>query len=170
MKKILIFSILCSIILCSCQKKGIDAFQGDYSFKTSGTVTVQRQASILDTVTHAAYTFNLPNEIGQLNISTLDKHNDSVLVVLNYLNGEVIVTQGYCQGQAITLKSFQRNALNLNIDAQTSVKSPIKVRAEGTIYDDNTIVFDMTYRGKVSIGMLTYKVDSDDVRMVAYRN
>ena len=46
----------------------------------------------------------------------------------------------------------------------------IKVSGTGHIYDDNTIVFDMRYNGKGTIGSVTYKIKDKDVTMVAYRN
>ena len=90
--------------MASCQKSGINAFKGDYSFKSSGEVSVQRTTTIIDTtIIPAKFNFTLPNEIGQLEIRTLDRKEKSVVVVMNYMNNEVIVVHGTCEGQTITL-------------------------------------------------------------------
>ena len=171
MKKTVFFTSLCILIaLCSCTKSGLNTFCGDYSFKTSGSVTVQRLDLPMDSITPAAFTFSLPNEIGQLEIATLDRRNDSVIVIMNYLNGEVLVTHGHCENEELTLNTFQRNALNISIDSEMDFRTPIKVKGVGHYYDDNTLVFNMSYNGWVQLGPLFYKVDGDNIQMVAYRN
>lgn len=171
MKKTILFVTLCCLfVLSACSKSGLDAFRGDYSFKTSGLVTIQRQATLFDTVPPAAITFELPHEIGQLNIATLDGHEDKAVVIINYLNDDVIVTEGFCDGNVIELNEYQRSPMDFSIDAQTNIQAPMTVRAVGHLYDQDNLLFSMTYHGKVKVGSLTYHIDGEDVKMVAYRN
>lgn len=167
-----IFCILCCLVaMASCQKSGINAFKGDYSFKSSGEVSVQRTTTIIDTtIIPAKFNFTLPNEIGQLEIRTLDRKEKSVVVVMNYMNDEVIVVHGTCEGQTITLDEYQRNALIISIDSYLSSSCVINVNAEGHIYDDNTIVFDMVYDGTATIANIDFKIQGEDIHMVATRN
>ena len=158
------------LALASCQKSGLNAFRGSYSFKSSGEVTVQRPASIFDTVPPAAYTINLPNEIGQLEISALDQKNDSVVVVLNYYDGNVVATHGRCQDREIVLKEFSYNNLKLTIDGNLNVESPVRVSAIGHIYDGNTIILNLSYRGYAMVGLLRYNISGDNIMLVANRN
>jgi hypothetical protein len=167
-----IFCILCCLVaMVSCQKSGINAFQGDYSFKSSGVVSVQRTTPIISpSIVPPTFNFTLPNEIGQLEIRALDRREKSVVVVMNYMNDEVIVVNGTCDGQTITLNEFQRNGFSISVDSYVSSRCFVNVKAEGRIYDDNTIVFNMVYSGIASIANIVYNIQGDNIHMVATRN
>lgn len=160
------------LALTSCHKSGIKLFSGDYSFKTSGEVYIVAEAEIQgdDIIIPAALVVSLANEVGQLNISVSDKDNDEVIVVINYLNGDVITTTGTCDGNTIELDEFQRYILPVSISTWSGMSSTITVRGTGHIYEDDMIVFDMSYNGKGILGDVTYVIKDKDVQMVAYRN
>jgi len=169
MKKTGILMALCCLIaLASCQKKNAPQYLGDYSFKTSGHVTARSTY----TTTHNSFDITLKDEIGQLQISTLDRENDSVVVAMNFLNGEVIVTHAYCDDKEIILKKFHRSALNISFDliGLLDVACGVDVYARGTIYDNNMIVFNMVYDGEAVLGPITYDIYGNDIHMVATRN
>ena len=171
MKKALLFSVLlASLTLASCQKSGVNLFVGDYSYKTTGSVTVQRQLSLFDSEIPPAYEVELPSDLGQLQIATLDRKADSVVVIFNQLNGDVLVTHARCEDNEITLLKFQREILMLSIDANNDLKFPVTISGEGHIYDGKTILFNLSYKGKAKVGDLTYNLQGEDVNMVAYRN
>ena len=102
--------LFCALLvaLASCQKKNAPLFRGDYSFKTSGSVTLDE---INAEDEPASFTVSLPNEIGQLEISALDNGKDSVLVVMNTMGGEVVVTHAFCKDNEIFLRDFKKNTL-----------------------------------------------------------
>ena len=152
--------------LVSCQRKNAPLFCGDYSFKTSGSVTAQNTF----TSEPAEFHISLSNEIGQLQIANLDRKKDSVVVMMNYLNGEVIVTHAYCKGQDITFKDFKRNALPVSIDGLIDVVCEVNVKAKGTMYDGNTLILNMIYDGEAAVGPIEYNLHGDDIHMVATRN
>ena len=173
MKRILIALVfLCMVALTSCQKSGVNLFVGDYSFKTSGEVSIMVEASIdsLNIPIPALLNIDLSTDIGQLNISVSDKKNDEVIVIFNYLNGDIVVTKGICDKKTIELDEFKRHILPISITTFANASSDIKVSGTGQIYDEDTIVFDLTYNGKVSIGSVTYKLKDKKITMVAYRN
>lgn len=173
MKRFIPILICCLIALSSCHKSGVNLFAGDYSFKTSGELSITAQAVIdsSNIVIPAVLNANLSNDIGQLNICVSDKKNDEVIVVFNYLNGDVVVTNGNCDGKNIYLDDYQRNTLPVSINIPLTPSSTyITVSASGQMYDDNMIVFDMNYNGSVTIGSVTYKIKDKDIKMVAYRN
>ena len=89
---------------------------------------------------------------------------------MNYMSDEVIVVHGTCEGQTITLDEFQRNALSISVDSYVSSNCVVNVKAEGHIYDDNTIVFNMVYNGTATIANIDFKIQGDNIRMVATRN
>ena len=167
----LFLSLVLMIALTSCHKSGVNLFVGDYSFKTSGEISIKAETEIDDNdiTIPASLDVTLSNDIGQLNISVSDKRNDEVIVVINYLNGDVVVTTGTCDGNTIELDEFQRDVLPVSVSTMFSDPS-IKVSGTGHMYDDDMIVFDMTYRGKASIESVTYKIKEKDIKMVAYRN
>ena len=158
------------LALTSCHKSGVSLFEGNYSFKTSGeiSITAEGQIDSTDINIPASLDVSLANDVGQLNISAAEKKNDKVVVVMNYLNGDVVVTSGTCDGNTIELDPFQRNVLPVSASSLFTNFS-ILVSGTGQMYDD-MIIFDMTYKGKANIGTVSYKIKEKDVKMVAYRN
>ena len=170
MKKTCLLFALCGLIaFTSCQKSGMHLFRGDYSFKTSGSVTLDEIMTEGDTDEPASYTVSLPNEIGQLEISDLDNGKDSVLVVMNTMGGEVIVTHALCDGNEIFLKDFTKNTLLFTGDSIT-LKNEVRVQASGQMYEDRTIVINMIYDGEAETSERAFTIHGDNIRMAAIRN
>ena len=166
MKKIsILLSVCCLIALASCQKKNAPLFRGDYSFKTSGSVTLNE----IVTDEPASYTVGLPNEIGQLEISDLGNGRDSVLVVMNTMGGEVVVTHAFCKDNEIFLKDFTKNTLLFTGDSLT-LKNDLRVHATGQMYEDNTLILNMIYEGEAETNERTFEIYGDNIRMAAIRN
>ena len=165
MKKTLLI-ICCLLALAACQKKNAPLFRGDYSFKTSGSVTLDEIGSVSNP---ASYTVSLPNEIGQLEISALDNGKDSVLVVMNTMGGEVVVTHALCKDNEIFLRDYKKNTLLFTGDSIT-LKNDLRVKAKGQMYEDNTLILNMTYEGEAESNERTFKIYGDDIRMAAIRN
>ena len=153
--------------LTSCQKKNAPLFRGDYSFKTSGSVTLEE--IVPQGETGETFTVGLPNEIGQLEISTLDNGKDSVLVVMNTMGGEVVVTHAFCKDNKIFLRDFNKNTLLFTGDSIT-LKNELRVKASGQMYENNTLILNMTYEGEAETNERSFKVYGDDIRMAAIRN
>ena len=162
----LLFVFCALLTLASCQKKNAPLFRGDYSFKTSGSVTLE-EINPEDEPT--SYTISLPNEIGQLEICALDNGKDSVLVVMNTMGGEVVVTHALCQDNKIFLRDFKKNTLLFTGDSLT-LKNDLRVHATGQMYEDNTLIINMTYEGEAETNERSFKIYGDDIRMAAIRN
>ena len=159
--------LLCAIwALAACQNKNAPLFRGDYSFKNSGSVTLDE---IAPEDAPVSYTVSLPNEIGQLEISDLGYGKDSVLVVMNTMGGEVVVTHAYCKDNEIFLKDFTKNTLLFTGDSLT-LKNDLRVHASGQMYEDNTLIINMIYEGEAETNERSFKVYGDDIRMAAIRN
>ena len=166
MKRIL-FILICGLFaFTSCQKRGMNLFRGDYSFKTSGSVTLD-EINAEDEPT--SFSVSLPNEIGQLEISALDNGKDSVLVVMNTMGGEVVVTHAFCKDNEIFLRDFKKNTLLFTGDSLT-LKNDLRVHATGQMYEDNTLILNMIYEGEAETNERNFKVYGDDIRMAAIRN
>jgi len=166
MKRIIPILFCCLLALASCQKKNAPLFRGDYSFKTSGSVTLKEIGFVYNPV---SYTISLPNEIGQLEISDLDNGKDSVLVVMNTMGGEVVVTHALCKDNKIFLRDFKKNTLFFTGDSLT-LKNDLRVKASGRMYEDNTLILNMTYEGEAKTIERTFKIYGNDIRMAAIRN
>ena len=166
MKRIIPILFCALMALASCQKKNAPLFRGDYSFKTSGSVTLDE---INAEDEPASFTVSLPNEIGQLEISALDNGKDSVLVVMNTMGGEVVVTRAFCKDNEIFLKDFMKNTLLFTGDSLT-LKNDLRVKASGQMYEDNTLILNMTYEGEAETNERSFKIYGDDIRMAAIRN
>ena len=163
----LLFVFCALLALASCQKKNAPLFRGDYSFKTSGSVTLD------EIVTNGeegdSFTVSLPNEIGQLEISVLDNEKDSVVVVMNTMGGEVVVTHALCQDNKIFLRDFTKNTLLFTGDS-ISLKNEVRVSASGQMYEDNTLIINMIYDGEAETNERNFKIHGDNIRMAAIRN
>jgi uncharacterized Zn ribbon protein len=167
MKKISILLTICALVaLSACQKKNAPLFRGDYSFKTSGSVTLDEIDPEDEPTT---YTVSLPNEIGQLEISDLGNGKDSVLVVMNTMGGEVVVTHAFCKDNEIFLRDFKKNTLLFTGDSLT-LKNDLRIKASGQMYEDNTLIINMTYDGEAESNERSFKIYGDDIRMAATRN
>ena len=166
MKRIIPILFCALMALASCQKKNAPLFRGDYSFKTSGSVTLDE---INAEDEPASFTVGLPNEIGQLEISALDNGKDSVLVVMNTMGGEVVVTHAFCKDNEIFLRDFKKNTLLFTGDTIT-LKNEVRVHATGQMYEDNTLILNMTYDGEAATNNRDFKIHGDDIRMAAIRN
>ena len=167
MKRIIPIFFCCLLTLAACQKKNAPLFRGDYSFKTSGSVVLDE--IVADGETGDSFTVSLPNEIGQLEISDLGNGKDSVLVVMNTMGGEVVVTHAFCKDNEIFLRDFKKNTLLFTGDSLT-LKNDLRVTASGQMYEDNTLILNMTYNGEAESNERSFKVYGDDIRMAATRN
>ena len=167
MKRIIPILFCCFLALAACQKKNTPLFRGDYSFKTSGSVVLDE--IVADGETGDSFTVSLPNEIGQLEISDLGNGKDSVLVVMNTMGGEVVVTHAFCKDNEIILRDFKKNTLLFTGDSLT-LKNDLRVKASGQMYEDNTLILNMTYDGEAESNERSFKVYGDDIRMAAIRN
>ena len=169
MKRHFLIAIIAVLAFSSCQKSGMHLFRGDYSFKTSGSVIFEETVPEGDSIEPLSFTVTLPNEIGQLEISALGNEKDSLLVVINTLGGEVIVTHAFCDGNEVFLNDFKKNTLLFSGDSIT-LKNEMDVQASGQMYEDNTIILNMTYDGEAETANRDFKIHGDNIRMAATRN
>ena len=168
-KPFLPIAFLMLLVLTSCQKKGVRLFQGDYSYKTSGSVTVAETASE-NTTTPLAFGINLKNELGHLEIVNLDKENDSVLVVMNAMGGNVDVARAHTEDDRIRFADFTKKLHVVNLDLSLDFECPVTVHAEGNIYDGNLLLLKMQYEGEYAIMNKVYAIRGTDITLTAQRN
>lgn len=161
--KICALLMLSCLFLSSCQKEGVKVFKGDYTYKTSGKITVS--------IGGIPNPVNLLNKTGQMDIIDIGEE-DRVMVVKTSLTGNV--TSGYAtiDGDQIAFDPVTFNeTLILLVENGTAT---ITSRASGKIYDDNTIIinetYDGTFAGQGSFLNVTGTISGDSVLTVAERN
>lgn len=165
MKKILIL-LFSLALLTSCHKKGVSLFTGDYSYKMSGSVVLEP----VDDLSLEPLEFDITNEIGNMNISTLDRKDGTVMVVFNAINGELCATSARCTDKDIEFSEFEKTLRLTNIAQGINTNCKVEVSAEGTMYDDNTIIINAEFSGSPTYLDNVYSIQGDNIMIVAYRN
>ena len=168
-KQFVLLALLCLLGFSACQKKNVPLFRGDYSFKTSGVVTLEEIMPENAVEAGDQLTVSLLNEIGQLEISALDNAKDSVVVVMNTMGGEVVVTHALCRDNEIFLRDFKKNTLLLAGDSIT-LRNELNVSASGKMYEDNTLIINMIYNGEAESNERSFRIHGEDIRLAALRN
>ncbi|MCR5013883.1 MAG: hypothetical protein K6A28_03800 [Bacteroidales bacterium] len=169
MKKQLIYfvAILLGLgTLTSCQKDPASDLAGTYTYKTSGTVTVQPKEDY--TGEESTFTFDLVNEEGQM---TLVKQGEKqLLVACNAVAGDaytytvVVDDDGQVQTEGQPHKSISVKPLSLPIG-----HGDVRFDADGKLYDD-VLVFSCQYSGTITIAGFEMDIIESEVETVAKRN
>lgn len=155
--------MLSCLFLSSCQKDGVKVFKGDYTYKTSGKITV--------TISGVANPVKLLNRTGQMDIIDIGE-DDRVMVVKTSLTGDV--TSGYAtiDGDKIIFDpvTFNETLILLVENGMATITS----NASGKIYENNTIIINETYEG-IFAGQGSYlnvlgTISGDSILTVADRN
>ncbi len=93
MKRTLLAAALTAAALCSCTKEGVKLFEGYYSYKLSGEITlteiVEQTDDTAEPTEPEVLTLTLNPESGQMNILTRDKNEGTMVVTMNALGGGV---------------------------------------------------------------------------------
>ncbi len=167
--KIRIIILLGAVLgLAACtDSSAVRDVKGAYRYKTTGKVTLEENyagATKADTLVA-----NLENESGTMEVVSL--HNgDSLLITIDQLNGDVMVTRGKADGNRLYFNSYTRtlevptemtyfDTVQVSIGALTLVDSIIvRERRVLEVYDitvtgyadvyDNNLIFNMEYDGQ----------------------
>jgi hypothetical protein len=151
------------ITFSSCKKEGSELFEGDYTYNTSGEVTV--------TTDNSSYPVKLNNRTGQMQIIAMDGEN-RVMIIKTSLTGNV--TKGYAtiSGDEITFEPtiFSENITLNNLTGTATITD----NATGKIYNNNTIVineiYDGTFAGYENTLNVTGTINGDEILTIAKRN
>lgn len=157
-KKTVIFAaaLLC---LCSCNKAKV--FTGDYSYKTSGTLTISRS----DT-TEIPYELKQIGQLSVIDLKSSDK--DSVLLVFNELTGGVTTVHAKVDGDSLRIVPYTKT-ISVTSGLLQSANCEINVSGRGVRYDD-IIMLDEVYDGEITSDTTTAKIHGSHIATVANRN
>ena len=151
------------VLTVSCTKEGAPRFKGNYTFKTSGTITVRPSGD------EAAETvrISLSDESGQMYILNKDDGMDRVLITMNAMLGSANTMEGTARDGVITLSPSRRHQQVM--DELESIKFEVEVTGEGRKYDD-VVVFELSYDGQAEGTRYNYRIVDSDIECIAREN
>lgn len=161
--------------LISCEKEGVKLFDGNYSFKTSGILTVERTAKVSESDASAGildipdgnrtFRLALTSESGQMNI--IKTGDNSVIVTMNIVGGDALVFNGKAEGKVLTLDPAVR-FLSFR-DGANTVSLEVTVSGTAEKHDD-VAIFTLEYTGGGETTLYDYKILASEVKCVAKLN
>lgn len=161
--------------LISCEKEGVKLFDGNYSFKTSGILTVERTAKVSESDASAeildipdgnrTFRLALTSESGQMNV--IKTGDNSVIVTMNVVGGDAFVFSGKAEGKVLTLDPAVRFVSFR--DGANTVSLEITVSGTAEKHDD-VAVFTLEYTGGGETTLYDYKILASEVKCVAKLN
>lgn len=167
MKRFLtVAAVAVSVVLAvSCTKEGAPRFKGNYTFKTSGTITVRPSGD------EAAETvrISLSDESGQMDIVTADKSSGNMVVAMNIVGGSVMTFDAVADGKTLTVTPFSRQ-LTVPADAEGGIveisrpKATVTVTGYAERYTDALLFWTYTWQG------VEYEIVDSDISCWAKEN
>ena len=161
--------------LISCEKEGVKLFDGNYSFKTSGILTVERIAKVSESDASAGildipdgnrtFRLALTSESGQMNV--IKTGDNSVIVTMNVVGGDAFVFSGKAEGKVLTLDPAVRFVSFR--DGANTVSLEVTVSGTAEKHDD-VAVFTLEYTGGGETTLYDYKILASEVKCVAKLN
>lgn len=169
MKKLFIIAAAL-LMVCACGKDVPGQLQGDYSFKTGGSIDVAGTAYSLwglvkkDTV----FTRSLVPESGQMHIvKTAEK--GKMRVTMNVLGGDPVVFDAEVDGNTLLLLPVRRMVPVVQPHDGLQFGYDLTVCGSGARYD-NTVVFQLEITGDFSFDGFDGRVIRSRASCIATRN
>ena len=182
---------------CSCEKEGVKLFDGNYSFKTSGILTIERTAKVSESDASAEIparisdsgntgwpdidlpdlpdvgfpdgnrTFRLALTSESGQMNVIKTGDNSVIVTMNVVGGDAFVFSGKAEGKVLTLDPAVRFVSFR--DGANTVSLEITVSGTAEKHDD-VAVFTLEYTGGGETTLYDYKILASEVKCVAKLN
>ena len=156
-----IVGVLLALAVSSCQKDGIDLYEGNYSFKTSGTISVEKKSDSVNETENLSIT----SEAGQMNI--LKKDDSSAVITMNVIGGDVFVLEAVVENSTLKLVPFKRK-ISVKEGVQT-VTLDCNISGSGEKLKD-VVIFTLNVTGTGSSALYNYTITDSDVKSVANLN
>lgn len=173
-------TIATALVAVSCNKDASSRFNGSYTYKTSGTVTVHMTEFLgledekledlrkigLDT---DPKTLCLCTEQGQMHIVTDKQDRTRATVTFNDIFGDVCVADAIIDGTHITLNPASPRTAGISDGTIKIASGLVNWKGEGEKLDD-TLILKLEYEGDFSILGETFTILDSDIRCVAQYN
>ncbi len=165
-----LFFIAGTLLLMGCasscsNKEGAALYEGNYSFKTSGSLNVEKKLSDDESADTSEKTLYLTAESGQMTIVKDGKNQ--VIITMNIIGSDILVLKGEVDDQTLVITQAKR-ALTVH-DGTASVDFNCNVSGQARKYDD-LIIFTLTYGGSGTSSLHDYTITSSEVNCVAKLN
>lgn len=163
-------AVILSMLAVSCTKEGAPRFKGNYTFKTSGTVTVSPAGD----ESAEPQKLKLLDENGQMDVVVSDKNTGEMIVAMNILGGSVLTFNAVADGKTLTITPFSRQ-LTIPVTDEGSLLETAYPVASVTVsgyaerYAD-ALMFWIEYEGKYTFQDVEYEIVSSDVSCWAKEN
>lgn len=174
MKRIvgIVSCVAAALLLAACEKEGPEFFKGNYTFKTSGSVTAEVSIENADGVNNATLELDLETEQGQMDVLKTGAEDGSMIVTMNVLGGDVRSFRARAEGSTLEVEPFDTK-IKVEISKHGTVTLNATVSGSAKRYS-NVLIFDLVYEGEgvSEIGESTAKIKICDssVQCVAKLN
>ena len=172
MKKTLFAAALTLLLaltaLCSCSKEGTELFEGYYSYKLSGEITLteiiesegdesgnadsQSGEGEGDTDTEAAepqaLTLTLTPESGQMNILTRDKDGGKMVITLNAMGGDVTTLEASVEDGKLIIAASDKHFSSELVKLKLSISGEGSKLSDMVLMDLTAAQTEISYLGK----------------------
>ena len=156
--------ILLMLSVASCTKEGTEKFEGEYTFKMGGTLTL----APVDTTGIDTMRLSLASEMGQMKITTIDKEARLAIVTMDILGNGAVVLDATENDGRLELTPKERRT-SIVISGMTHSDADLTLSGYGERYED-MIVFNMKYSGEYVYRGVNYEVTSSQVDCIATMN
>lgn len=176
MKKILLAALLTIAALTSCTKEGAKLFEGYYSYKLSGTISLTAVADAEATEESGpeiapdelTLTLTLAPEAGQMNILTRDRSNGDMVLTMNAIGGDVTTMQAKADGNDLDISPVSKR-FTLEITAGSKSYTAMII-GSGERLEDVVIINFIAVSGEYSYLGRKYEVTGSNITCVAKSN
>ena len=168
-KFFLIIAVVCSAAAISCTKQGTGRFEGGWSYKMSGTVTVEvvTTSIVSGEITTETQTLSITNETGQMHIAPTG-NGDEMVVTMSAIGAGVTVLDATAQGSSLIVGPTGCR-LKVNLSNRSTLDFDVVCSGEGIRYDD-MLILQLDFDGDAASGESTYTILESDVKCVANLN
>ena len=157
------------LLTAACTKEGAPRFKGNYTFKTSGTVTVRPA----DDAEAEQTVISLMDENGQLDVVTVDKSSGEMMVAMNIVGGSVLTFNAVADGRTLTLTPFTRR-LQIPVVSGNPIdtalpEATVTVSGYAERYTD-ALLFWISYEGTYTYDGVEYEITDSNISCWAKEN
>ena len=141
--------LLALTALCSCSKEGTELFEGYYSYKLSGEITLTQIVDETDTVTvPEVLTLSLTPESGQMNILTRDKDGGKMVITLNAMGGDATTFEASVEDGKLVIPASDKYFSSELMKFKLSISGEGSKLSDMVLMDLTAAETEISYLGK----------------------
>ena len=141
--------LLALTAFCSCTKEGTEIFEGYYSYKLSGEITLTQIVDETDTVTvPEVLTLSLTPESGQMNILTRDKDGGKMVITLNAMGGDATTLEASVEDGKLVIPASDKYFSSELLKFKLSISGEGSKLSDMVLMDLTAAETEISYLGK----------------------